>query len=80
MSASIDDFSTCNDCSSESFNDLEFMRKRMHQIGAELYEKSKMLAKTQAKIAHLKMNLGFGSRKQKRQSALVKMQRTDVDI
>jgi len=40
--------------SSDSLDELEYMRKHMHQMGDELYEKSKMLAKAQAKIAALK--------------------------
>lgn len=41
----------------DSFDELEFLRKHMNDIGDELYRKCKMFAKVQAKIAHLKMNL-----------------------
>ena len=50
---SCDYVSSSDDDSSDSFDELEFMRKHMHQMGDELYEKSKMLAKVQGKIAAL---------------------------
>jgi hypothetical protein len=69
-----------DDDSSESFDELEFMRKHKNEIGDELYEKSKMLAKAQAKIAALENELGiWNESKKKRQRALVKMQSGDVD-
>jgi hypothetical protein len=77
MSTCIDDFSANAANSSQSFDELEFMRKRMHEIGDELYEKSKMLAKAQAKILHLKMNLGFGSRRQKNRGHLRKCKKSN---
>jgi hypothetical protein len=77
MCASVDDLSAGDDNSFESFDELEFMRKRMHEIGDELYEKSKMLAKAQAKILHLKMNLGFGSRRQKNRGHLRKCKKSN---
>jgi hypothetical protein len=48
MSASSDDFSSSDDDSSNSFDELEFMKMHMNEIGDELYEKRKMLAKAQA--------------------------------
>ena len=51
--ASCDYISSGDNDSSESFDKLEFVRKHMHQMGDELYKKSKMLAKAQAKIAAL---------------------------
>jgi hypothetical protein len=53
---------------SASFDELEFMRKRMHEMGDELYEyeKSKMLAKAQAKIAALEDELGIWKSKAKK--------------
>jgi hypothetical protein len=51
--ASCDYISSNDDNSSVSFDELEFMRKYMNQMGDELYEKSKILAKAQAKIAAL---------------------------
>ena len=51
--ASYNYVSTCDDDSSDSFDELEFMRKHINQMGDELYEKSKMFAKVQAKIAAL---------------------------
>jgi hypothetical protein len=81
MSGFIDDFTAGDDDSSKSFDKLEFMRKRMHEIGAKLYEESKMLAKAQAKISALEDELGiWKSKAKKRQRALVKMQMTGVDI
>ena len=51
--ASCDYVSSVDDNSSDSFNELEFMRKHINQMGDELYEKSKMFTKVQAKIAAL---------------------------
>jgi len=55
MSASSNNFSSSDD---DSFDKLEFMTKHMNNMGDELYEKSKMLAKAQAKIAQLADELG----------------------
>ena len=55
MSASSNDFSSSDD---GSFDELVFMRKHMNNMGDELYDKSKMLAKAQAKIAQLADELG----------------------
>jgi hypothetical protein len=59
MFASNEDFSTSDNNSSDSFDELEFMRKHMSEIGDELYEKSKMLAKVQARISALEDELGI---------------------
>ena len=51
--ASCDYVSSGDNDSSDSFDELEFMRKHMHQMDDELYVKSKMFAKAQTKIAAL---------------------------
>jgi hypothetical protein len=51
--ASCDYVSSDDDDSSDSFDELEFMRKHMLQMGDKLDDKSKLLAIAQAKIATL---------------------------
>ena len=46
-------------------DELEYMRKHMHQMGDELYEKSKMLQKRKPRLLSSKMKLRFGNREQK---------------
>jgi len=72
--ASCDYVSSSDDDSSDSFDELEFMGKHINQMGDELYEKSKMLAKVQTNIAALEDEVEiWKSRAEKRRSALVKM-------
>jgi hypothetical protein len=66
MSASTDHFSADDDDSFESFDELEFMRNHMNDIGYELYEKTKMPANAQAKIVALEDELGIRKPKAKK--------------